>query len=145
MSQPNLHDKIEFDVVLSCYTFDLRKNLRDLEKYNFSKAEQNSIAESLLNLTNEILHPQTGLWRKDADKLEILTAKFKTLKTSNLTPIEKIYWLLEDCKRYGTLPFAGLARAAFIGVQMLRSLVNLNVLSKKIIETWRVFRQSAVK
>lgn len=34
--------------------------------------------------------------------------------------IEKIYWLLEDCKRYGTLPFAGVARVAFIAVQILR-------------------------
>ena len=89
VSKPSLHDKIEFEVVLSCYTFDLRNNLRDLEKYNFSKTEQNSIAESLLNLTNEILHPQTGLWRKDADKLNILTAKFKALKASNLTPRRK--------------------------------------------------------
>ena len=31
--------------------------------------------------------------------------------------IEKVYWLLEDAKRYGTLPFAGLARAGFIAVQ----------------------------
>ncbi len=139
VSQPSLHDKIEFEVVLSCYTFDLRNNLRDLKKYNFSKSEQNIIAESLLNLTNEILHPQNGLWRKDADKLEILNARFKTLKISNLTSLEKIYWLLEDCKRYGTLPFAGLARAAFIGVQMLRSLVTLNVLSN---ENYRDFMES---
>ena len=27
----------------------------------------------------------------------------------------KVYWLLEDCRRYGTLPFAGLARAGFGG------------------------------
>jgi phosphohistidine swiveling domain-containing protein len=41
-----------------------------------------------------------------------------------------IYWLLEDCKRYGTLPFAGLARAGFIAVQMLKSLVRVGVLSQ---------------
>ena len=34
---------------------------------------------------------------------------------------------MEDAKRYGTLPFAGLARAGFIAVQMLRSLVAAGV------------------
>jgi phosphohistidine swiveling domain-containing protein len=39
-----------------------------------------------------------------------------------------MYWLIEDCKRYGTLPFAGLARAGFIAVQLLRSLVTTGIL-----------------
>jgi glutamine kinase len=37
--------------------------------------------------------------------------------------------LLEDAKRYGTLPFAGLARAGFVAVQMLKSLVAVGVFS----------------
>ena len=41
-----------------------------------------------------------------------------------------MYWLLEDCKRYGTLPFAGLARAGFIAVQMLKSLVSVGVFNQ---------------
>ena len=47
-----------------------------------------------------------------------------------LEPIENIYWLLEDAKRYGTLPFAGLARAGFIAVQILRSLVDVGIFTK---------------
>ena len=43
--------------------------------------------------------------------------------------ISRIYWLLEDCKRYGTLPFAGLARAGFMAVQLLQSLVQVGVLA----------------
>jgi phosphohistidine swiveling domain-containing protein len=38
---------------------------------------------------------------------------------------------MEDCKRYGTLPFAGLARAGFIAVQLLKSLIHVGILSKK--------------
>ena len=141
VSHPNLHDKVEFEIVSSCYTFDLQNNLTQLKDYGFSKKEQNLIAESLLNLTNRVLNPQTGLWRADAEKLILLNSKYWTVKSSHLTSIEKIYWLLEDCKRYGTLPFAGLARAAFIGVQMLRSLVHLNIFSK---ENYREFMESVV-
>ena len=53
----------------------------------------------------------------------------KKVLESDLSDVEKIYWLLEDCKRYGTLPFAGLARAGFIAVQMLHSMVRVGVLS----------------
>jgi phosphohistidine swiveling domain-containing protein len=54
----------------------------------------------------------------------------KKILDSELTKIEKIYWLLEDCKRYGTLPFAGLARAGFIAVQFLKSLVTDSILTQ---------------
>ena len=45
--------------------------------------------------------------------------------------IDKIYWLIEDCKRYGTLPFAGLARNGFIATDILKSLVKENILSSE--------------
>lgn len=47
---------------------------------------------------------------------------------SNLLVVDKIDWLIEDCKRYGTLPFAGIARAAFVAVQFLKSFVELDIL-----------------
>ena len=53
------------------------------------------------------------------------------LLSSDINLIEKIYWLLEDGKRYGTLPFAGLARAGFVAVQMLQSFVNIGLLSQE--------------
>ena len=34
------------------------------------------------------------------------------------------------CKNYGTLPFANLARMAFIAVEFLNSFENLNIISK---------------
>ena len=45
--------------------------------------------------------------------------------------VEKVFWLLEDCKRYGTLPVAGLARGAFIAVQILKSLTACGILTEK--------------
>jgi phosphohistidine swiveling domain-containing protein len=48
---------------------------------------------------------------------------------AKIDKISRIYWLLEDCKRYGTLPFAGLARAGFIAVQLLQSFVAVGVIS----------------
>lgn len=129
LAEPTLHDKVEFEIVFSCYTLDLPQRIERLAQAGFSEKERTVIADSLRRLTNRIVHPENGLWRADAAKLEILNARREALLASNADPLERIYWLLEDAKRYGTLPFAGLARAGFVAVQMLRSLVSVGVFS----------------
>ena len=130
LAEPTLHDKVEFEVVFSCYTLDLPKRLESLADSGFSKHEREAIAHSLRKLTNRIVHPMDGLWRDDAAKLDTLNARREELLASGADPLERIYWLLEDAKRYGTLPFAGLARAGFVAVQMLKSLVAVGVFSE---------------
>ena len=88
------------------------------------------LSESLRCLTNRIIHGETGLWRQDRAKIDILTKRLETIRNAKIDKISSIYWLIEDCKRYGTLPFAGLARAGFIAVQLLRSLVTTGVLDE---------------
>jgi phosphohistidine swiveling domain-containing protein len=131
LAAPNLHDKVEFEIVFSCYSLDLPQRLTRLEEAGFSKVECETLAQSLRRLTNRIVHRDTGLWRGDADKLTELEVRRQEVLSADLDPVSRIYWLLEDCKRYGTLPFAGLARAGFIAVQMLRSLVTIGVLSSE--------------
>ncbi|RYH01062.1 phosphoenolpyruvate synthase [Salipiger sp. IMCC34102] len=127
---PRLHDKIEFEIVFSCYTLDLPERIKVLEQAGFSGRERKALQRSLRTLTNRVIEQKRGLWRLDAQKIDILGQRHDTVAASDLTPLERIYWLLEDCKRYGTLPFAGLARAGFIAVQMLRSLVATGVFSQ---------------
>jgi len=129
LSEPTLHDKVEFEIVFSCYTLDLPQRLERLAEAGFSKHEREAISQSLRKLTNRIVHPKEGLWRGDAAKIDILNIRREELLASSADPLERIYWLLEDAKRYGTLPFAGLARAGFVAVQMLKSLVAVGVFS----------------
>ena len=49
--------------------------------------------------------------------------------TSKMYSIDKIYWFVEDCKRYGTYPFAGFARCGFVAIELLNSLVENNIIS----------------
>ncbi|MBF0125682.1 MAG: phosphoenolpyruvate synthase [Magnetococcales bacterium] len=129
LAEPTLHDKVEFEIVYSCYTLDLPTRMERLGEAGFSLHDREVIAGSLRRLTNRIVHPTEGLWREDAAKLEILQARREELLSSGADPLERIYWLLEDAKRYGTLPFAGLARAGFVAVQMLKSLVAVGIFS----------------
>lgn len=130
VAEPALHDKVELDIVYSCYSLDLQDQLERLEPVGFTKAERGEIADSLRRLTNRVVNSKDGLWREDAAKIDVLDRRREELFASSNGPIERIYWLLEDAKRYGTLPFAGLARAGFVAVQMLRSLVSTGVFSQ---------------
>lgn len=129
LEEPELHDKVEFEVVFSCYTLDLPDQLERLRIFGFSKSECDAIVSSLRILTNRILNRTEGLWQRDAAKLELLNSRRQVLLNSNADRLARIYWLLEDAKRYGTLPFAGLARAGFIAVQLLKSLVTIGIFS----------------
>src|SRR3989338_722547 len=130
IKNPQLHDKVEFEIVFSCFTFDISKRLLELKRQGFSSDEIFQIKKSLLDLTNKIISPKFGLWREDLKKIEILKSRHKTILDSSLDKYAKLYWLIEDCKRYGTLPFAGLARAGFIAVQILKSLVAINIINQ---------------
>lgn len=128
---PSKHDKVEFDIVFSCYTFSLPERIKVLLDYGFTQAETEVIVVSLRNLTNRIINSKTGLWRKDREKIKRLEHRYGKLQSSHLDVVSRMYWLIEDCKRYGTLPFAGLARAAFIAVQILQSMVSEEIISQE--------------
>ncbi|OGN30000.1 MAG: hypothetical protein A3A33_01605 [Candidatus Yanofskybacteria bacterium RIFCSPLOWO2_01_FULL_49_25] len=125
---PASHDKVEFDIVLSCYTLDLDERLKELNKHGFSNSEIDNLRTALVDLTNTAMRP-SGLLDDDLAKLATLEQRRTDLLASKLSPINTMYWLIEDCKRYGTLPFAGIARSAFIAVQFLKSMVQLDILT----------------
>lgn len=129
VKHPQKHDKAEFDIVFSCYTFDLPERIQILKDNGFNDTEIEKILTALRNVTNHIIDHKEGLWRKDYHKITILEKRYEKILSSDMSEIKKIYWLLEDCKRYGTLPFAGLARAAFIAVQILQSMVTCGIIS----------------
>ncbi|SUI76024.1 PEP/pyruvate-binding domain-containing protein [Shewanella morhuae] len=130
-ANPKAHDSVEFDIVLSCYTPSIKNKMNELVDAGFTDGECSELASHLLQLTNRIIDPRTGLWIQDLHRIEKLKKLHVTTKHGFIDPVSRIYWQLENCKRYGTLPFAGLARAAFIAVQLLQSLKEESVLSQQ--------------
>jgi glutamine kinase len=129
LAEPQLHDKVEFEIIFSCYTLDLPQRVARLANSGFSQEDIAELSGALRRLTNRIIHGETALWRRDRAKIDLLASRLPMISTANIDKISRIYWLIEDCKRYGTLPFAGLARAGFIAVQLLQSFVAAGVLS----------------
>lgn len=127
---PKYHDKIEFEIVFSCYYLNLRDRLKELNDSGFSYEEVSEIESSLLKLTNKIIHPLNGIYKKDLLQINVLEEKYKIILESDIALVDKIYWLIEECKKYGTLPFAGIARGAFIAIQFLKSFVHTGIISE---------------
>ena len=93
-ANPALHDKIEFEIVYSCYTPDFKLD-------GFTKEELDIVKNSLLDLTNDL----------------VVTEKFR--REVSLLKIYKQNPSL-DIVQYASEPFAGLARLAFIATKLLR-------------------------
>jgi phosphohistidine swiveling domain-containing protein len=127
----NNHDKVDFEIIYSCFFFGIEKKLIKLKEIGFEKDEIVEIKNSLLTITNNIIDTNSGLYKKDLNKIKILKDKYDNITSSSLTILEKIYWLIKDVKRYGTLPFAGVARAGFVAVQLLKSFVSEEILSNQ--------------
>lgn len=128
---PKYHDKIEFEIVYSCYFLGLREKLKGLMDYGFNENEITRIEFSLLELTNNIIDPVKGLYKEDIGKISVLEENYDKIVQSDISIVDKIYWLIEECKTYGTRPFAGVARAGFIAVQFLKSFVNMEIIDEE--------------
>ena len=131
---PDLHDKIEFELINTCFDFSLlNKNSLPL-----SKDEKKIYYLSLKKLTNNILNPKNKILDDEIQKIEILKKKILSIKKSKLSHIQKIYYLINDCKEYGTLAFAGIARCAFISKSILDSIKLTNIISSKDLESFNL-------
>ena len=127
---PHHHDKVEFEIVMSCFIFGIEKKRDYLKLNGFGESEVSELFDSLKKMTIQIISPNVGLFHGDMNKISILEESYEQILNSKLSLVDKIYWLMEDCKRYGTLPFAGIARSAFIATQILNSLVSEGILTE---------------
>ena len=121
-----LHDSIEFKVIPTCYYLGIEK---DLKKFNLLESEKKEYVNKLKKLTSEIINNKFYLENKIKENKK-LKKIIKKISSSKMNEISKIYFIVESCKKYGTLPFAGIARCAFISKQILDSLINIDIISK---------------
>ena len=128
--QPALHDKIEFKVAITSLTFSTDSRLAALRRQGFSDREISEFRQALRSLTSRVLHPIDGIWKSDVGRIMQVKPRLEILKSMDLPRSERLHWILEDLRRYGTLPFAGIARAAFMAVDLLKSMVQESVITE---------------
>lgn len=126
-AHPELHDKVEFDVIPTCFSLDFdRWETRFRECATLTCEELTQWREALKGITSRAMERIAD----DLARIDLLEIRFEGLRSSDLPPLNKALALLDDARRFGTLPFAHLARSAFVAVTLLRSAVATGVLSQ---------------
>ncbi|MCG5541849.1 MULTISPECIES: PEP/pyruvate-binding domain-containing protein [unclassified Halorhodospira] len=132
--RPELHDKVEFEVVPTCLAPGFEgweRRLRDAG--GFSAEEVAQLREGLRAITARAFE------RCDADlaRIDALGRRFDALMADDrLVPLERARLLLDDCRRLGTLPFAHLARSGFVAVTLLREAEACGIISGEARESF---------
>lgn len=129
---PQYHDKVEFEIVPTCYAFDFEDWRKKLSKSGFSDKEIDNLGEGLRDITKNAI----SRTQKDLQSVNIVKDRFDNIYSSDLPPLEKAFSLLEDCRRYGTLVFAHLARSAFVSITLLRTATAAGIISKSAMDSF---------
>ena len=128
-SNPELHDKVEFEIAITCLPFDFEYRAEPLRDADFSDSQLTELKEALREITvGAFERVESG---QDLDQIERLETRYETVRDTDLSPLRAVRYLLEDCRQLGTLPFAHLARAGFVAVSLLRSLERIDILSEE--------------
>lgn len=120
-----LHDRIEFDIAVTCLDFDIDAKVSDLRQAGFSASDLDALHNGLREITVRAVDGGA----EGIDALLETPRAFLSARTPGSVSNNDISVLLDRCRVDGTLPFSILARHGFIAVSLLRSLVSCGVFS----------------
>lgn len=117
IANPQWHDKLEFEVAFTAWPVDFDDRAAWLRDAGFSAVELAEFGAALRRVT------AAGIARlgDDLAMLNELEQRAQAVLSSELAPLEQAFRLLAHCRRWGVLPFAHLARGAFVSMTLLRS------------------------
>ena len=127
---PELHDKVEFDVLITCVSLDFVEQAERLRAAGFRPSEIEDLRESLVKIT------LLGIARcaDDAKAIGELERRLRSIIHGPAAPLERAYLLLEVIRRVAIPLFSHLARNAFVAMILLKSLRNAKVLRDEQVE-----------
>ena len=136
---PAHQDKVEFDILWTCFDLTTREELAGLINKGFTQNETDELTTALRDLTNSILIKSDDLIKDDirlvkylTDRRDLIMEYYHSHKKSPWNSFYTAYNLLQNCKRFGTLPFSRQARLAFIAKSFLVSLRKRRVISSDV-------------
>ena len=129
--EPHQHDKIEFNVAITCFTFDIESKIKRVlpllnkrEKSYFIKKNYDQTINLIKN-KNKTYGVETQI-----NKIYQLKNIYKKYKYKNFyEDLKELKEKIYICKKLGTLPFSILARHAFISKALLDSLVEERIIT----------------
>tara|TARA_Y100000816_G_C26105670_1_gene587487 strand:+ start:1769 stop:4141 length:2373 start_codon:yes stop_codon:yes gene_type:complete len=129
---PKLHDKIEFEIAITAWSFDMEDRMNRLLPNTLSNEDKTTIHNSYKKLTRDLIEGKKASIKENLERVNLLpNVNLKSsLEKANHVDIDYISKTLGETISYGTIPFSILARHGFIAIQLIKSLVAKNVISE---------------
>ena len=124
---PELHDKIEFDLIPTAYVFDFNQRTQSLlEDTSLSNSDIDIWRKGLIDVTKFAIAQVP----RSLDNVREFSLKCEGLQALENEPLIRARRLLDTCREQGTLPFAHLARSAFVAVGLMRSAESVGIVDE---------------
>lgn len=137
-SNPHLHDKIEFDIAITCYSFDIEEKIKNLKNILVDSYEKKLIIKKYKELTLNLINSKNKASISNCFKqIEYLNSlfskKYSKLEKLNQSDLNE---LIDFTINYGIIPFAILARHAFISKTLFESLSIYDDFNKSFFDSF---------
>lgn len=124
--EPALHDKLEFEVAITCLTPDWPAHAKRIAEAGIDAMAQRQFESLLRQLTGSIIAGQVEPVVRQRASLDQLAKRRQQILAARAEDIpglgRQVRHLLDDCRRLGIVPFSILARYAFVAMAFLRGL-----------------------
>ena len=130
-AHPELHDKVEFDVAITAYSFDFDEKIEKLIGTVLTDDEKDEFRQAHLEHTKHLLKGDgKGAISKALEKINLLNGKQKKYGDINTQhDLLLLFTMIDDCIQLGTIPFSILARHGFIAKTILLSLNRRGIIT----------------
>ena len=136
-TNPKLHDKVEFEIALTSWSFDFEARMDRLLPTNLDDKQRTSVDLAYYLMTKKLIEGHVESIEQNLHKIDQLNIEITpNFGLSIKQKIDKLHRLLINTIEYGTLPFSTLARHGFIAVQIIQSLVKENLISVEEADTF---------
>lgn len=130
-NNPTAHDKIEFEIIFTCFDYSSEEIRKELGENGFSDAEITQYIEALKAVTQNIISGYKETLNRDLSDLQILERSTERIQQKIALKETDVFILLQcfkelviNLKRYGTPQFSRQARCAFVSRTHCKSLVK---------------------
>lgn len=141
-AQPQLHDKVEFDVAQTVLDFCFDRHLDERYPGLLTASRREAFRESLRQLTLRCLdNSPSGSMSRAFDAVTELRnrqAGRPLPGAAHSLPLSAIDAMLEECRKFGTLPFSILARHGFIAESLLRTAVKRGAIRPERLQAFKL-------
>lgn len=135
-NRPELHDKVEFEVAVTCYALDFDERVAPA-KDALAAGELAAFRDAARRLTDAIVNGRASGAEQNRRVAGLDERRRRLLATPGRDKLAVVRELLRDCRENGTRPFSIMARRGFIAETLLRSLESRGVLPAATLAAFR--------